>query len=73
MKKQVVEKIAALMIAAFGLVAALAWNDTIKAIFKEVFPSPGNNIIAMLVYAVVVTVIAVLGAVSIGNISEKLK
>jgi|TARA_Y100000310_G_scaffold284075_1_gene306557 uncharacterized membrane protein YidH (DUF202 family) len=73
LKKQVVEKIAALMIAAFGLVAALAWNDTIKAIFKEVFPSPGNNIIAMLVYAVVVTVIAVLGAVSIGNISEKLK
>ncbi len=73
MKKQVVEKITALMIAAFGLVAALAWNDTIKAIFKEVFPSPGNNIIAMLVYAVVVTVIAVLGAVSIGNISEKLK
>ena len=33
MKKDVMEKLAALLTAAFGLVAALAWNDTIKAIF----------------------------------------
>ncbi|MDH5569685.1 MAG: DUF5654 family protein, partial [Nitrosopumilus sp.] len=35
--KEILDKIAALVTAAFGLVAALAWNDAIKAIFKEVF------------------------------------
>jgi hypothetical protein len=29
--KDVIDKIAALMTAAFGLVAALAWNDAIKS------------------------------------------
>ena len=72
MKKIIVEKIATLMIAAFGLVAALAWNDTIKAIFQEVFPSPGNNITAMVVYAVVVTIIAVIVTIWVGNIIKKL-
>ena len=39
MKGAVIEKMAALITAAFGLVAALAWNDAIKAIFKAVFGS----------------------------------
>jgi hypothetical protein len=33
MKKDVIEKLAALITAAFGLVAALAWNDAIKSLF----------------------------------------
>jgi hypothetical protein len=37
LKQEVMDKIAALVTAAFGLVAALAWNDAIKAVFKEVF------------------------------------
>jgi len=36
MKSEVIEKIAALVTAAFGLVAALAWNGAIQAIFKQV-------------------------------------
>ena len=31
------DKMAALITAAFGLIAALAWNEAIKAIFKEIF------------------------------------
>jgi len=58
MKKEMIEKFAALVTAAFGLVAALAWNDTIKAIFTQVFGEQ-SNVIAMIVYAVVVTIIAV--------------
>jgi len=34
LKAEVIEKISALVIADFGLVAALAWNDAIKALFK---------------------------------------
>jgi hypothetical protein len=37
LKKEILDKFAALVTAAFGLVAALAWNDAIKAVFKEVF------------------------------------
>jgi len=37
MKKDVIEKLAALITAAFGLVAALAWNTAIQEIFKRIF------------------------------------
>jgi hypothetical protein len=72
LKAEVVEKLAALITAAFGLVAALAWNDAIKAIFKQVFGS-AEGIGPMLTYAVVVTVVAVLAAIWIGNVAEKHK
>jgi len=57
--KQVREKIAALLTAAFGLVAALAWNGAIRAIFAKVFGDP-DTILAMLIYAVAVTIVAVI-------------
>jgi len=71
-KSEVSEKIAALVIAAFGLVAALAWNGAIQAIFKTVFGNP-DNIWAMIIYAVIVTIIAVLVAMWIGKYAEKKK
>ncbi len=72
MKKDVIEKLAALITAAFGLVAALAWNDTIKAIFKAVFGS-ADSIGAMVVYAVVVTIIAVFATIWIAKAAENAK
>lgn len=72
MKKEVIEKLAALITAAFGLVAALAWNDTIKAIFTSVFGT-SETIAAMVVYAVVVTIIAVFATIKIGQMAEKAK
>jgi uncharacterized membrane protein YidH (DUF202 family) len=72
MKKEVIEKLAALITAAFGLVAALAWNDTIKAIFVQLFGTSGT-IPAMLTYAIVVTIIAVIATIMIGRASEKVK
>ena len=59
MKFEILDKLAALITAAFGLVAALAWNGAIRAIFAEIFDDP-DNITALVVYAVVVTLIAVL-------------
>lgn len=72
MQSEIIEKIAALITAAFGLVAALAWNGAIQAIFKEVFGS-AETIIPMVSYAVIVTIIAVLATVWIGKLSEKAK
>jgi len=53
------DKIAALITAAFGLVAALAWNEAIKAIFKEIFGT-AEAIGPLLIYAVAVTIAAVI-------------
>lgn len=72
MRKDVIEKIAALMTAAFGLVAALAWNGAIQSIFKEIFGEQGS-ISAMLTYAVVVTGIAVFATIWIAKVEERAK
>lgn len=72
MKSEVTEKLAALITAAFGLVAALAWNGAIRAIFAKVFGDP-EGMIQMIIYAVVVTIIAVIAAIWIGRVAEKKK
>ncbi len=58
LREEILDKMGALVTAAFGLVAALAWNEAIKAIFKEVFGTQ-ETWIPMIIYASVVTVIAV--------------
>lgn len=71
MKKEVIDKIAALMTAAFGLIAALAWNDAIKSMF-----APGG-VLAFVAsagiwfYAILVTVIAIVMTIWIGKVAEK--
>ncbi len=69
MKKEIVEKLSSLIIAAFGLVAALAWNGAIQAIFKELFGT-AEGVIPMIVYAVVVTVIAVVATIWVAKASR---
>ena len=70
MKKDVIEKLSALIIAAFGLVAALAWNGAIQAIFKQVFGA-SDTVSAMLTYAIIVTIIAVIVTIWIGKMEAK--
>ena len=70
MRKEVIEKIAALMTAAFGLVAALAWNGAIQEIFKAIFGEV-VGIWPMVVYAVVVTLLAVWLTIMIGRAADK--
>jgi hypothetical protein len=72
MKSEVIEKLAALVTAAFGLVAALAWNGAIKAIFLKVF-GEAEGIGPMLVYALTVTLIAVLATIWVGKAAQKAK
>ena len=72
LKVEVLEKIAALITVAFGLVAALAWNEAIKAIFKEVFWS-AEAIAPMLIYAILVTIIAVILTIIVARAASKAK
>ncbi len=64
------DKIAALITAAFGLVAALAWNSAIQEIFRLVFGDQ-SGLWAMILYAVIVTIIAVFVTIMIGRAAEK--
>ncbi len=70
MKKEVIEKLASLITAAFGLVAALAWNDAIQKIFKEIF-GEASSIPAMLMYAIIITIVAVIATIWVGKAAEK--
>ncbi len=72
MKAETLDKIAALLTAAFGLVAALAWNGAIRAIFEHFFGT-ADNIPAMLVYAIVVTIIAVLVTIWVARAVKRAK
>ena len=67
-KVQLLETFASLITAAFGLVAALAWNDAIKAVFGT-----EDDLVGMFVYAVVVTIIAVIMTLLISRSLSKAK
>jgi hypothetical protein len=77
MKSKVIEKLAVLITAAFGLVAALAWNDAIRALFVGPCGSEGAGVLCKIssggpwVYAIIVTIIAVIFTIWIAKISEK--
>jgi len=70
MTKEIFDKITTLVVSAFGLVAALAWNDTIKLLFSRLFGTP-NSLGAMFFYAIAITVIAVVITIQIGKIAGK--
>jgi len=61
------------MTAAFGMVAALAWNEAIKAMIAEFIKSENGSVIALIVYALIVTIIAVIATVMIARSITRLK
>jgi len=60
----------ALASAAFGVVAALAWNSAITALVKQIFGS-GAQIVSLFIYAIVVTILAVIVMVNLGKLAER--
>jgi len=70
--EEILDKLGSLVTAAFGLVAALAWNEAIQTIFKEAFGTQ-QAVPLMLGYAVVVTVIAVVLTLIIARAITKAK
>lgn len=60
----------ALATAAFGLIAALAWNKFITDLIA-LFLKPGTGVWAELLYAVVVTIAAIIVIQGLGKIAER--
>ena len=65
-----VETVASLITAAFALVAALAWNEAIKALIARLFDT-SDDLVGMMIYAILVTIIAVVATVWIGKVLIK--
>ncbi len=70
LNQEIVKALAGLITAAFGLVAALAWNTAIQEIFRVAFGEQ-SGMIPMIIYAVVVTIIAVIATIAIGRVAAK--
>ena len=55
---------------AFGLIAAGAWNKFISDLIA-IFLKPGSGVFAELIYAVIVTVIAILVVQNLAKLAER--
>ncbi len=55
---------------AFGLIAAGAWNTFIRDLIA-VFLRPGNGVIAEFLYAIGVTVLAIVIVQNLGKLAER--
>lgn len=74
MKKQILEQMLILSTGAFGLVAALAWNEVIQELVAQyIKPLIGgaSGIISLLIYAVLITLLAVLVTYNLTKIAKK--
>jgi hypothetical protein len=59
-----------LAIVAFGLITAGAWNKFISD-FIALFLKPGSGIWAEFVYAIIITIVAVLVVQNLGKLAER--
>lgn len=73
---ELVRQMLSLATAGFGLVAALAWNNLIQEFVNNYIKKwlPGNSgLISLLVYAVVVTIIAVTVTFQLSKVLRRLE
>ncbi len=68
--KEVRQQTIGYIMAGFGFVAGLAWNDAIKSSIEYLFPLDKNNLAIKFFYAVIVTVLIALVASSLTKASE---
>lgn len=68
--KAFVQTMIALASASLGLVAALAWNDAIKATLKLL--NLGDSLAGLYTYAILATIVAVVVLSFLGFLSSKL-
>lgn len=75
-KLEIVKQMIQLSTIAFGLIAALAWNELIKNLIDTyIKPILGVNsvIISQLIYALIVTAMAVLVTLQLGKLAKKME
>lgn len=72
--RELIEQFITLSTSAFGLAAALAWNETIQQAVREfIEPSlpAGSGIISRFIYAILVTLLAVLITFQLSRLASR--
>jgi len=73
---EMIKQMLTLATSGFGLVAALAWNNVIQELvnnyIKKLLPN-GSGLISLFIYAIVVTVIAVIITMELSRIIKSLE
>lgn len=73
---EVVKQMLTLATSGFGLVAALAWNNVIRELVDNYITKylpQGSGLISLLLYAIVVTVLAVIVTLQLSRVVTKLE
>lgn len=69
--KMIMKTMLTLIITAFAFVAGLAWNEAIQKLIEE-FYTAGGAVTGLLIYAVIVTIVAVVVTVLLARIAGKM-
>lgn len=72
----IIKQMIALSTSGFGLVAALAWNNVIQELvnnYIKKYMSVGSGIISLLIYAILITILAVTVTYQLGKLAERFK
>jgi len=72
LRAEAVKTFSTLLTSAFGLVAALAWNEAVKDAIDR-YIAPGEGLKSKLIYAILVTVLAVAASYQLGKLSAHYK
>ena len=71
----IIQQMLKLATTAFGLVAALAWNELIRTFINDYLKSKlgfGSGLISLAIYTIIVTVLAVFITLQLSRMAEKL-
>lgn len=72
----ILKQMVTLSTSGFGLVAALAWNSLIQELvnsYIKPYFSQGSSIISLLIYAILITVLAVVVTYNLTKVAEKVE
>ena len=72
LRAEIRERTLGYILAAFGFVAGLAWNDAIQTVITYLYPLPENTLSAKFLYAVVISVVAVVISVYMSRLFHRL-
>jgi Family of unknown function (DUF5654) len=68
--RAMIQTMISLASASLGLVAALAWNEAIKALLAEL--NLGDSLAGLFIYAVLATILAVVVLIWLGKIASRI-
>ena len=73
MTKQFLKQTLTMVTAAFGVVAALAWNSAIQALITKLFPTETAGVRSAFIYALTITMLTVIVTYAIGQVDARLE